>query len=67
MAACTLTLAGGFFAAKHKKNKRRAAALQEPVRVVKRCSVEELACVLNVCVSPNDTVETVRCVSAATP
>ena len=59
--ACGMTLAGGFFAAKHKKNKRRAVALQEPVRVVKRCSPNELACVLSACASPNDTVETVRC------
>jgi hypothetical protein len=59
--ACTLSLAGGVFAAKHKKNKRRAVALQQPIRVLKRCSPEELACVLSVCASASDTVETVRC------
>lgn len=58
--ACGLSMAGALVSAKHKKNRKRASALQEPIRVVKRCSPEELACVLSLCASPNDTVETVR-------
>lgn len=43
---------------------RSVYALQDPIRVVKRCSPEELACVLSVCASPNDTVETIRYASS---
>lgn len=60
-AACGMGVAGGVIAARHKRNRRRAAALAERVRVVQRCSPEELACVLSACVSGSDTVDTIRC------
>jgi hypothetical protein len=60
VAACSLALTGGYFSARHKRNKNRAEALQQPIRVVKRCSPEELACVISLAASPSDTVETVR-------
>lgn len=61
-ATATTVLGGGMYLqARHSRNKRIGAALQQNVRIVRARPTEELARVLDSCISAKDSVDRVRC------
>lgn len=61
-AVATTVLGGGLYLqARHTRHKRIGAALQQNVRIVRARPTEELARVLDSCISAKDSVDRVRC------